>query len=362
VGFCHDCPMRLKQLDGLRGVAALIVVVHHSLLLQPRLALAYLLPGANLGQPFNLAVYSPLHVLWDGPAAVKVFFVLSGFVLTLPFLRPDASWRAYYPSRLVRLYLPTIASVCLALGWVVAFPRLNAGSWWQASHAGPWAGEIAADLSLVLGTGMVNSPLWSLRWELWFSLLLPLYVWVGRRSGRWWPALILLAATASTVGGVADNQGLLASMPVFLIGVLLAAHRDEVSGLAARAPQVAVVAMCLVALAGSWWPVPSPWAGGVVTVGATVLVGSLLGDGPVSRALTTRPMAWLGRMSFSLYLVHEPLVVSLGTLGLQNPLVVLAISVPASLALAFAFHVVVERPSHQLAKLVAVRARAGSSA
>jgi peptidoglycan/LPS O-acetylase OafA/YrhL len=43
-----------------------------------------------------------------------VFFVLSGFVLTLPFLSGRPIWPAYYARRLIRLFLPVWASILLA--------------------------------------------------------------------------------------------------------------------------------------------------------------------------------------------------------------------------------------------------------
>ncbi len=83
---------RWKGLDGLRGLAAIVVVLHHSLLTSPSLALAYFGgPKAPVGSPSWLLTYTPLHLVWAGPEAVLVFFVLSGFVLTLPVLTSPAN-------------------------------------------------------------------------------------------------------------------------------------------------------------------------------------------------------------------------------------------------------------------------------
>src|SRR6476646_6648538 len=99
--------MRRTALDGLRGLAALVVVFHHVLLTWPGWANAY------LGSHGNALAYSPLHVVLDGTFAVYVFFVLSGYVLTLQSERLSR-WRGYYGARLARLYLPVWGSVAFA--------------------------------------------------------------------------------------------------------------------------------------------------------------------------------------------------------------------------------------------------------
>ena len=82
---------RLSSLDGLRGVAALIVVVHHSMLVSPNLAAAYY-GGEVEGLAANIVTYSPLHLLWGGKEAVVVFFVLSGLVLVLAMRSMRFDW------------------------------------------------------------------------------------------------------------------------------------------------------------------------------------------------------------------------------------------------------------------------------
>ena len=80
---------RMHSLDGLRGVAALVVVVHHLLLTLPwfadRVGLGQLgTKGQFTFSWHNLFEYTPLHILYGGTEAVVIFFVLSGFVLINP--------------------------------------------------------------------------------------------------------------------------------------------------------------------------------------------------------------------------------------------------------------------------------------
>src|SRR5205814_1190229 len=112
---CHvprgDQAPRARGLDGLRGLAALVVVVHHCLLTSPTLARAYLPGHRALGPGAAALTYSPLHLFWAGSEAVIVFFVLSGFVLTLAVSGDRADWLRYYPRRMLRLYVPVVGSV-----------------------------------------------------------------------------------------------------------------------------------------------------------------------------------------------------------------------------------------------------------
>lgn len=168
---------RLAPLDGIRGIAALVVLLHHCLLVVPSLA------ARDTGQGyggFAWFVNSPVHIVWAGGEAVVVFFVLSGIVLTLPILRARPfDWLAYYPARLLRLYLPVVASVLIASAIAIAIQpsASESTSSWLRHHDLPiTVARMVRTSILVLGTEWLNSPLWSLRWEVLFSLLLPVYV------------------------------------------------------------------------------------------------------------------------------------------------------------------------------------------
>src|SRR5688572_6272685 len=71
-------PNKLMELEALRGIAAAVVLLHHFLIfVAPRLH------GRNFPDDPIALVRTPLYALVNGSAAVTVFFVLSGFVLTI---------------------------------------------------------------------------------------------------------------------------------------------------------------------------------------------------------------------------------------------------------------------------------------
>ncbi|MCW2982641.1 MAG: acyltransferase, partial [Conexibacter sp.] len=108
------------------------------------------------------------------------------------------------------------------------------------------------------------------------------------------------------------------------------------------------LALCLVS-ADRWLP-DSPAAATLVTAGAALAVLCPLLYASVARSLSTRPLQWLGSRSFSLYLVHFPIVLACA-FGLDRPGLPLlaATAIPASLLAAELFHRAVERPCHRLA-------------
>jgi peptidoglycan/LPS O-acetylase OafA/YrhL len=369
---------RLTSLDGLRGLAALIVVVHHCVLALP--SLVGQLDGPDRSSPAWWLAYTPLHLLWAGGESVLVFFVLSGLVLALPHLRPPqpGTWLPYYLKRSLRLYLPVIGALVLTGVLVTLFPRSAdaAQGWWMNAHAVPaQASALAHDAGLLGGTGWLNSALWSLEYEVFFSLFLPVFVVLARQlSAPLWASVPMVLVASGWA--VSSGHELLSYMFVFAVGVLLAQRLSTLRSWAERINRSARASSLWTALGvagvlvllGEWWmkqfvsdwtlwlPIGRP-AG---VLGAAVLVFCFLHWRPLRAFGDSRLLQWLGTVSFSLYLVHEPIVVSVATMTpptAQGVLVVLAVGIPVSLGVAVLFHRLVERPSQILAGWIARVAR-----
>src|SRR5690606_25572931 len=109
---------RISSLDGLRGIAALVVLLYHLTLVAR--------PFLETGRTSNAwwwITETPLKLLTAGTEAVLVFFVLSGFVVALPAFRAGFNWVGMLTGRMLRLYLPVWASLALSVALLQLVPR-----------------------------------------------------------------------------------------------------------------------------------------------------------------------------------------------------------------------------------------------
>jgi peptidoglycan/LPS O-acetylase OafA/YrhL len=373
---------RLSALDGLRGVAAFVVLAHHAFLLIPAFSATY---GDGLELPRAGSFiwwmsYSPLKLLTAGGEAVIVFFVMSGLVLTLPVLkRSKFDWVAYYPQRVVRLGLPVIASVALAAVWILLVPQnpFQAVGTWLTSYSTPHPvlSQFVSAINMFDHGSLpyhVNNPLWSLSWELAFSLALPVFLLLAIGLKRWWIATIV-AIVLLTAAGRWFNSEALDFLPSFLVGALIAVKLDDVKDVANmvnRGPARNLVwsiftAIGAMVLISSWFVAPLFPVGSRIIqllnalspVGAGMIVVACIGWGFLEWALSTRLFRWAGKISFSLYLVHVPVLV-FTAYALRGFDLRLTIVVGAALAIVVGcvFHWLIESKSHVLARQLGRRA------
>lgn len=358
---------RLIALDGLRGVAAVIVVLFHYLaMLHPTAVPRY------SDTPHALAD-TPLALLWNGEFAVLVFFVLSGFVMAAAAERRADKIVPNIVTRYFRLALPMVASVVLALLWLTLFPTAARDLAAQLSNPSVWLSyTVQGDLpsiwaalfdgavgSLITGASPINNVLWTMQVEFVGSVALFVVYWLGRNStGLRFAALagfallglfVLRDAYLCFVTGAllfeAHKRGWMNRLPAwaaalaFVLGALLGAPAD---GFADR---IGLGMVPTRLQPGNAW-------GLMPVVAATLLLIAALRLAPFATLLSMRLPQWFGRISFALYLVHVPVLytfVASAQLNLEMPPGLLfAGYVVFTLALAQAFTVLVDEPSLHL--------------
>lgn len=218
-------PQRIEFLDSIRGLAALSVLLGHSL------ASFKWLPGtANF---FNLPL---VHMPFDGKAAVAMFFVLSGFVLSRPYCvsneqgRPPRKiiWPAFYVRRVTRIWLPWFFVFCLsAVAQIYCFKAWPTTPPPTAWFAQSWHIPLTMDhfwQQCVFGienpTIQLISQDWSLGIELTASMLLPFLIFLATLRPFFWGWLV---GVLFLMVAVMSKGHFYAS---FIMGVLLARYGD----------------------------------------------------------------------------------------------------------------------------------------
>jgi peptidoglycan/LPS O-acetylase OafA/YrhL len=339
----NQTPERTGSLDGLRGLAALQVIAMHY-------ATAFL-PGAATRNPAqyrhaweSAIANTPLYFLVDGFTAVYVFFLISGGVLTLSFRRTPRAILLLAASRAIRLGVPVAAAGLLALVLTAAAPqahRIAAGligsdtSWLATDGASPTTlAHLFRDVTLnaiFLGyagvslfapswswlqpmTVSLDAPSWTMHLEFYGSLLVLVLVALRSVSHRlYWCVVAAIAAAWLPV-------------PLFLFvighwsaGLVTSPPR----GRAFAACGAALVAVGIAAAASKDWAIAGWLQRGLDRVipngapnlfqfqsqlAAIMIYFGVLLCPPVRRLLAKPGLRRLGSLSFSLYLVHFPIL------------------------------------------------------
>lgn len=347
------------------------MLAHHAALTNPGF------PGAvedHLASPGSLTwwfSYTPLKLLTAGTEAVIVFFVLSGLVVTLPVLRrPGFDWIAYFPRRVVRLGVPVAASVLLAAAFVLAIPQRSlsgASSWLRDSSTPHLSWQLLVEaVDRLGGDAHINNPLWSLRWELLFSLALPAFVVLAVALRRWWVACIAGCLLLTWLGLEGHSAGF-QFLPAFFVGALLAVRMDAVRGFAARvnARRRRHLVWAGITVGGAMLLIASWFTGllpvhddrialalsGLTPAAAALLIVAAIGWDPLRGLLSSRPLQFVGRISFSLYLVHVPILIFTAYLtGGHSWFAAVTLGAALSLLVATGFWWLLESPSHGWAR------------
>lgn len=368
--------VRYSSLDGLRGVAAGSVLLHHSLIVAfPQLRAIY-----SSTVPFDSytwewwLTHTPLHVGWLGAEAVYVFFILSGFVLVLPVLagQPGFRWDRYYPSRLIRLYLPVWGSLMFVIGVTLVVLWLapgGGGELFQDRVPLLTLKRLLRDGALVTGVSQLDGVLWSLQWEVIFSVLLPVFVVFAKHLRTLWILKIVLLFALVYVGATVFEKNdvigpALTFLPMFGLGAVIAVERDRLASLRAMIGARAIVwpivlTICVLLLCVRWIALAFslssflPVAHVVSLVGAAMAVSIAIVNPAIERFLNRRWPQWLGRISFSLYLTHAIVLESVAAFAPENLRATLVLaSASGALLVALAFYRAVETPSHNLSQWV----------
>jgi peptidoglycan/LPS O-acetylase OafA/YrhL len=303
---------RIAELDGLRGIAILLVLVFHY---APKTG-----PLKFLGDVFGIG--------WTG---VDLFFVLSGFLIT-GILLDSVGHAHYYRNFIVRrsLRIFPLYYACLVLYGMLSYVPSPihwkefltiGGGWWYVGYLG----NVQVFVQNAWPGAAILTPLWSLQVEEQFYLSFPFLVWATKRQTLAWilagsVAVALVLRIALVVALPKNLMGTYALMPcrmdaLAMGGLVAIATRQSPDWLKGRwiGWMTALAAATFLLICG--FVNSSPWSSLMRTVGYTaidlaftgVLVILISWRQPLLLGLCrVRFLTWTGTISYGLYLLHIP--------------------------------------------------------
>ncbi len=370
---------RLPAIEGLRAWLAWVVVLCH------------------IGQSIGIGMRGG-HWVWiarGGQTAVLVFIAISGFVICGLLVDKREGWRRYIVRRAFRLFPAYLVAYAIALAvFPVGLAGINYMSWkddanfqwddvlagWEQAMADHPIAQLLLHAALLQGvvpdsiwpltSSAVLSPAWSLSLEWQFYLLAPAVVWLlVQRSTRLLTVAVILAAAIAFKKNAFGEYSLPSFLPaagyIFLVGIGCRLAFPSLKG-APLALELPVVAFGF----GILFP-ELLWLAVWVALFAFLLSADVWRDRDAMRplwrvmsaALESRLAVYLGARSYSVYLIHLPIIqimiwllaprIELTQLGLFFALIVTV--VPVTMIVSNVLYRVVERPMIELGARLARR-------
>jgi len=366
---------KITYLDGMRGLAALVVVLSH--------CLYWFAPYLHSGTRYEpnpssleiMIVNSPVTFIYRGGSAVWLFFVLSGFVLSYGLLKRKenlAAIRAVAVKRYFRLNIPVFFAVMLgyitiSLGLYKAqeFGVLNPFSLAYTKSSPDLLQALKQGIfgSIVYGETTYNYVLWTISIELYGSFLV--FSLIALFAGNVKTLRVVCVVIFFCTIHAQDKT--LNSMSLFVAGILLATFkRDQLNNRAGLMAAVSLVVLGLY-LMGYYPPSASyvsltrfaaymrsefgfltNWSRLYPQIGVIVLLYSTLFTTVVLKPLGSSFFEWLGKISFSAYLMHSIVLgivapyVFMYFSGIQAALVAFLLVLPLTLWVSHIFYVYID--------------------
>jgi len=338
---------RIHSLDGLRGFLALVVVVHHYSLIT--------LENADMN--FLESYWYLLEILkffaFFGQSCVWFFFILSGYSLSLYFFnRYDGNYLKYLSSRMTRLYFPIESALALTFLSMLLVPRdsTGLGSWVSGHPAEISLNAFTKDLSLIFGTSANLSPLWSMQWEVIASVIFPL-IYLSSRYIYLKSGILLIASTITLCCFAGMFE--LGYLAMFFLGAAIQNLHKTDKYLWNILVQGGPIFALLLVVSPFVYSSSNRYIHFVFliyfpVIGMSLLLENCIRESFLNRLMSGSLLRKLGKISFSLYLTHEIVLLAFTYYFDGNStynFLALLLTVPVAVPFYFA----VESRSHRLA-------------
>lgn len=292
----HCGESRFAGIDGLRGYLAFGVFVHHSII-----TWIFLQTGVMDFPPSNF--YSQL-----GQGSVALFFMITGFLFWNRLLTHGRQhdWLAFAVSRLFRLYplyLPLMLTVFVCVFYLQDWELKDSGTQ-LIGQTLAWLIFDRPDVNQYHQTGMlISNVTWTLGYELFFYLALPLAAMVFIYRGGWMQTVLCLIGIYTLYQVVGWEHSLKKHFLASFLGGIAAAYwiRRPQCVAWSLSPLAGIIALLALAIAFTAF-------NRAFNLGALLLLSLFFvivaSGNTLFGALRPRSIRWLGEISYSTYLLH----------------------------------------------------------
>ncbi|MGI0532101.1 acyltransferase [Bacillus pfraonensis] len=318
---------RYEEFDSLRGLAALLVIIGHHMMLLP----AYENYQYKLNSPFIIYLFkeTPLRLVFSsGNESVILFFVLSGFVLYLSIHNEKFHYDTYIIKRICRIYIPYLVAISISIIAKMLFSHNDMpfiSDWFSKS----WTAEDTLVLFLQhlvfigeYNTDAYNNVIWSLVHEMRISIVFPfLTFFFVRKKLRYSLLWFIILSLFSTLGLYLFDSGRSITssflsfhyITLFFMGALLAKYRYFIFHYALKMKKTVKIILLLTAIICFMY---EGMIGEVdflnnyilrdyvVSFGVCIVMIMSISSWTFSALLRRKVFIFLGKISYSLYLYH----------------------------------------------------------
>ena len=339
---------RIEIFDGMRGLAAVVVLIYHVLNWSPVGYAAGKFEFINEG--WRWFTQSPLKIVWAGNEAVIVFYLIAGFVIAKPYIDGRSiHFGEFVEKRFTRLVLPYWVILLVTFGLIILLGDMKETVRLSGSFNVKWATvpEVGRQLLMMhhdLDTS--GGAFWSIVLEWWIALFMP-FIGMALRK---FPTGDVVAASLAVAWVFMNFSGTVGRAAFyfifFLVGAVLAKHLDEVRAFYQKRKWLVASALILVPFQWIVGPALERRMALLFTCAGLVLVMVGIIESPFWTRIFKSPfLLFLGRISFSLYLTHTTAIVLFVTVLGQamDPRVALALSPAFAIGVAVVWYRYVEQ-------------------
>lgn len=333
---------RFYHLDGLRGLLAACVALSH-------------IYGSTTG-------YVPNYPFSGSYLAVAYFFILSGFVLTHLLMHVKTPMNIFFMQRVLRLWPLHVVCVAFFVG-VCLFNTHNNRFTPSIDYLNPVSvtQNVFFLMNIGLNVDVINPPSWSIGIELWVSAFVLPFLLMLRTLVVFLFAVVLYAFTVHATGTGLNfswnivpfvNAGLLYGIAGMALGsaayrateiASFYNHRNDLFKAIVSTVSIILIFATVYFFQSSLFDIL-----GVGLFGLLLATRALSSDAePAGRILKTKPIAWLGHISFSLYLSHYAVIYAVlpgERLNMASPTMIVFGTFALCIIFAAALHYAFELP------------------